>query len=105
MLKDLFYDVFGLNESDDGHRPMALGTHQGIDFRQASFRAGRHDQILGILELPIEVNDNIDRLLSILPVQDIAIMDRLARTTANRFSVFAFDPIHRITLSLTRTTP
>jgi hypothetical protein len=22
-LEDLFYDVFGLNESDDGHRPMA----------------------------------------------------------------------------------
>jgi hypothetical protein len=31
-LKDLFYDVFGLNESDDGHRPLALGTRQRIDF-------------------------------------------------------------------------
>jgi hypothetical protein len=38
---NLFYDVFSLNESDDGHRPMAsfgqaqdrLGTRQGIWWR------------------------------------------------------------------------
>ena len=32
VLKDFFYDVFGLNESDDGRRPMTIGTRQGIDF-------------------------------------------------------------------------
>jgi hypothetical protein len=32
VFEDLFYDIFGLNESDDGHRPMAFGTRQGIDF-------------------------------------------------------------------------
>ena len=31
VFEDLFYDVFGLNESDDGHRPMALGTSQGVN--------------------------------------------------------------------------
>ena len=29
-LEDLFYDFLALNESDDGHRPMALGTSQRV---------------------------------------------------------------------------
>jgi hypothetical protein len=40
-LEDLFYDVFGLDESDDGHRPMALGTRQGIDFIDFFYQPSR----------------------------------------------------------------
>jgi hypothetical protein len=32
VFEGLFYDVFGLNESDYGDRPLALGTRQRIDF-------------------------------------------------------------------------
>jgi len=40
VFEDFFYDVFGLNESDDGHRPMALRTRQGIDFAKVCARVG-----------------------------------------------------------------
>ena len=46
VLEDLFYDVLILDEGNDAHRPVALGTRQGIGLKEQSDQIAKLSQQL-----------------------------------------------------------